>query len=211
MLVKFKKLSPKAVAPVYATDGSACFDFRVPEDMQYTIALNASMMVGAGIAVEVPPGHVMLLYSRSGHGAKNGVRLSNCVGVIDSDYRGEVMGSVRNEGNLSFYLKGGDRFMQGMVLPVEQAFFQEVSALSETARGEGGFGSTGVAEVKKATPPPIRSSSVHTMAVLEVAPEAYDSIRESMVAGGYGFRVGTDMITGLEYVDMTGISIFKTT
>lgn len=142
MQVKFKKLSQSAVAPVYSTDGAACFDFRVPEDMTYVIGRGYSMLIGTGLAMEVPEGHVLLLYSRSGHGAKNGVRLSNCVGVIDSDYRGEVMGSLRNDGDTGFTLSGGDKFMQGMVVPVNQTFFQEVEELSDTSRGAGGFGST---------------------------------------------------------------------
>lgn len=85
----------------------------------------------------------MLIYSRSGHGFKHGVRLANAVGVIDSDYRGEVQVKLVNDGGMPFYVNKGDRIAQAMLVPVQQFQLAEVEDLSETARGAGGFGSTG--------------------------------------------------------------------
>ena len=85
----------------------------------------------------------MLVYSRSGHGFKHGVRLANSVGVIDSDYRGEVSIGLRNDSPLRFDYKAGDRLAQAMILPVPMVELVEVEELSDTERGTGGFGSTG--------------------------------------------------------------------
>jgi dUTP pyrophosphatase len=85
----------------------------------------------------------MLIFSRSGHGFKDALRLSNCVGVIDSDYRGEVMVSLRADGEACPKIRTGDRIAQAMILPVPAVEFEEVEDLTETARGAGGFGSTG--------------------------------------------------------------------
>lgn len=145
MLLKMKMVQPSARVPRYATDGSACIDFSVRDGFTHHICRGTPQMIGSGWAVEVPKGYVMLLFSRSGHGAKNGVRLSNCVGVIDSDYRGEVMGSITNDGDKPLDLKGGDNFMQAMVVEIPRMELMIVSELSTTARGEGGFGSTGMA------------------------------------------------------------------
>lgn len=86
----------------------------------------------------------MMVYSRSGHGFKSDVRLANCVGVIDSDYRGEVKVKLTNDGNEYMQVNEGDRIAQAMIIPVEQVKFIEVAELSDTERGTGGFGSTGV-------------------------------------------------------------------
>lgn len=149
MDLKIKRLDGAAVPPQYATDGAACLDFSAKIDCQYTLDPGESFVVGTGWAVEVPLGHVMLLFSRSGHGAKFGVRLANCVGVIDSDYRGEVMSVLRNDGPNVFVLRGGERFCQAMVLPVPRLSLVEVSELASSARGAGGFGSTGTGLLAK--------------------------------------------------------------
>lgn len=139
--LKVKRLDPKAQLPGYATLGAACFDIA---------ALNVGFVSGGGyatfstgLAFEVPEGHVMLIFSRSGHGFKNNVRLANCVGVIDSDYRGEVMVKLTNDSRQDMWVEPGDRIAQAMIVPVQQVTFTEVDELSETARGAGGFGSTG--------------------------------------------------------------------
>lgn len=141
--LQFKKLNPKAIIPKYMTEGAACFDLFIPDGDFYVIDERTTVMVKTGLACAVPAGHVMLMFSRSGHGFKNGVRLANCVGVIDSDYRGEIMAAMRNDGDHIFTLAGGERFAQAMVLPVPVVSLMEVEELPETARGEGGFGSTG--------------------------------------------------------------------
>lgn len=97
-----------------------------------------------GLAFEVPEDHVMLIFSRSGHGFKNDVRLSNCVGVIDSDYRGELKVKLTcDKIGWGLEVNAGDRVAQGMIIPVAKVSFEEVSELSETVRGTKGFGSSG--------------------------------------------------------------------
>lgn len=147
--MRIKKLSPNAIIPQYATVGSACFDLCAcidPMDTPfYNVYPQSSMIVRTGLAFEIPEGYVMLVFSRSGHGFNHGVRLANCVGVIDSDYRGEVLVKLVNdsdEDGLPFKFKHGDRIAQAMLLPVNQVIFEEVVELSETDRGQGGFGST---------------------------------------------------------------------
>lgn len=140
--VKVKKLHPEAKLPTYATDGSGCFDlasFGAGELWRG----EPVCVFRTGLAFEIPDGHVMLIFSRSGHGFNYSTRLANCVGVIDSDYRGEVMVKLRmDSGNEILSFKPGDRIAQAIVIPFPRAEFIDVDALSETARGEGGFGST---------------------------------------------------------------------
>ena len=143
MNVKIVKLTPEAKTPTYATDGSAAFDLYAtePRSLEFT----SQVVIPTGLTFEVPADHVMLIFSRSGHGFKNNVRLANCVGVIDSDYRGEVMVKLTRDGSYVNHLaiEKGDRIAQAMILPIERVSFTEVDSLSETERGTGGFGSSG--------------------------------------------------------------------
>ena len=150
--VKVTRLDPAAKLPVYATDGSGCFDlFATTVDGYSSIGAlvhdGYPIECNTGLAFEIPPGHVMLVYSRSGHGFNHAVRLANCVGVIDSDYRGEVkvMLTCDNDQDDAPPLKvnPGDRIAQALVLPFPRVVFEEVTELSATARSQGGFGSTG--------------------------------------------------------------------
>lgn len=142
MDIKIKLLEPTAKVPTYGTDGAACFDFYALYGD--TIHPRERLIFRTGVAIEVPEGQVMLLFSRSGHGFKNGVRLSNCVGVIDSDYRGEIMASLSNDAGHSLYdIDTGARIIQGMLVPAPQHSFVIVDELSSTNRGDKGFGSTG--------------------------------------------------------------------
>ena len=152
MRVKVTRLHPGAKLPTYATDGSGCFDL-------YAATVVGSCQIGSlvyeghpvecgtGLAFEVPPGHVMLVFSRSGHGFNHAVRLANSVGVIDSDYRGEVKVKLTcddcQDDEPPLKINPGDRIAQAMVLPIPRVEFEEVTELSATARGQGGFGSTG--------------------------------------------------------------------
>lgn len=141
MQIKTKRLTPEAKLPTYATDGSGCFDIYCTNDgwVQDTAVFNT------GLSFEIPVGYVMLVFSRSGHGFKNDIRLANCVGIIDSDYRGELKVKLTNDekiDGMAVYV--GDRIAQAMVIPFEQVQFLEVDELSETERGTCGFGSTGV-------------------------------------------------------------------
>ena len=147
MKVKIKLLSPTAKVPTYGTGGAACFDLYadMPEGGVVYVTETCPVLFKTNIAVEVPEGHVMLVYSRSGHGFKHGARLANCVGVIDSDYRGEVGVKLTSDGSLheSLVVKHHDRIAQAMIVPVQQVEFEQVEDLSDTVRGAGGFGSTG--------------------------------------------------------------------
>jgi dUTP pyrophosphatase len=140
-MINIKRLSDSAKIPTYATAGAACFDLYAADSVG--IRAGAAGTVKTDLSFAVPDGHVMLVFSRSGHGFKSGVRLSNCTGVIDSDYRGEVMVRLQNDGINPFTVLLGDRVAQAMVLPVEQVVFNEVDDLDETERGVNGFGSTG--------------------------------------------------------------------
>lgn len=151
MIIKIKKLHERAMIPTFATEGAACFDLyaMVEDSKKVSIYKHSPAIIRTGLAFEIPKGHAMMIYSRSGHGFNNDVRLSNCVGVIDSDYRGEVKVKLAADGNLysmrsGFCVSHGDRIAQAMIIPVPaiEGFFVS-NELSETERGDGGFGSTG--------------------------------------------------------------------
>ena len=141
LAVKF--LNDRARLPEYATPGSACFDiFGTADDV--TIAPGEAAVIGTGLAFEIPDNHVMLVYSRSGHGFRDGIRLANCTGIIDSDYRGELKVKLQYDGDgRADWPRVGDRVAQAMILPIPEIEFEEVEELAATARGDGGFGSTG--------------------------------------------------------------------
>lgn len=142
--LKVHRLCPYALLPTYATDGSACFDLYALLDSPVTVKAGKNTRIQTGLAFEIPKGWVMLVFSRSGHGFKNGVRLSNSVGVIDSDYRGELLVSLEAEyGHGHLTVEDGDRIAQAMLVPSYRVQMIEVDLLSETARGSGGFGSSG--------------------------------------------------------------------
>lgn len=145
MQVKIKKLHPEAIIPTYATPGAACFDLHALSlSATYHVGQYAPDVIATGLAFEVPKDHVMLVFSRSGHGFNYNVRLANCVGVIDSDYRGEVKVKLTVDvPDCSLHIKHGDRIAQAMILPIQQAVFEVVDELSSTERGAGGFGSSG--------------------------------------------------------------------
>lgn len=156
MNLKIQKLHPNAVVPQYATEGAACFDLVAATVDGNThigkhVDTGAPLTCGTGLAFEVPTGHVMLVFSRSGHGIRDGVRLSNCVGVIDEDYRGEVLVQLTQDERMdrqgfdlvSTWIKPGERIAQALILPVPRVTFEVSEQLSITDRGQGGFGSTG--------------------------------------------------------------------
>ena len=152
MKIKVQKLHPDAVVPTYITPGAACFDLYAldggwvgavnAENAEQKTVSKGAAVFRTGLAFEVPAGHVMLIFSRSGHGFNHDVRLSNCVGVIDSDYRGEVKVKLRSE-EKPFAVHSGDRIAQAMILPVPAVEIELAETLSSTQRGTGGFGSTG--------------------------------------------------------------------
>lgn len=150
MFLKTQKTHPDAVLPVYGSGGAGCFDLIAVEVNGGKDAVNvlsgAPVLCNIGLAFEIPVGHVMLIFSRSGHGFKNAVRLSNCVGVIDSDYRGAVQVKLTMDASAEYrpmQIKPGDRVAQAMIVPSPYVHFDMAEKLGETERGGGGFGSTG--------------------------------------------------------------------
>ena len=148
MELKVKAVSPKIgteiPAPFYATPGAAAMDLHACVDGAVTIPAGGRRVIPTGIAIALPSAdYVALVFARSGLGIKHGVAPANCVGVIDSDYRGEIMVGLHNAGESDYTVQPGDRIAQLMVVPVVQAQVQMVEELDDTARGAGGFGSTG--------------------------------------------------------------------
>jgi dUTP pyrophosphatase len=139
--VKIKRLHPDARIPFYASRGAACVDLACVEGG--TVPPRTAHTFRTGLSVEVPEGHVLLVFSRSGHGFKHGLRLANAVGVIDSDYRGELMVRLHNDHPIAFSFEPGDRIAQALLMPVVQIEVVDADDLDMTERGYGGFGSTG--------------------------------------------------------------------
>lgn len=132
----------EAVMPQYQSDGAACFDLHAVESA--AIAPGIACTVGTGLAFDIPDGWVLLVYSRSGHGFKNGVRLANCVGVIDPDYIGEVRVRLHNDSRGVFIVNKGDRIAQAVLQRAEQVNLVELQVITKsTERGCNGLGSTG--------------------------------------------------------------------
>lgn len=141
------KLTRGMSMPEYATDGSAAVDLRaaLDEDETVTIAPGARALIPTGISISPETRDVVaVIAGRSGLGVKKGVTLANSIGIIDSDYRGEIQVCLINRGDEPFEVQRGDRIAQMMFLPVLSACFLPVSELDETERGAGGFGHTGV-------------------------------------------------------------------
>lgn len=139
--VRFKRVNPDAKVPEYATPGSAGVDLCSMETV--TIMPHETVMVGTGIAVELPDGFFGDCRPRSGLASKRGITLANAPGTIDSDYRGEIKLPLHNEGNVPQAVEKGERCAQMIIGQHATATFREVDELSDTSRGEGGFGSTG--------------------------------------------------------------------
>ena len=140
-LVKFCKINKNAIIPTFATEGSAGFDFHSLES--YLVKSNTQVLVRTGLCVEIESGYEIQVRSRSGLALKHRIMVLNSPGTIDSDYRGEIMVILANFGD-DFEIKKGDRIAQGVVNKIPNIKIVEVESLSKTARGSGGFGSTGV-------------------------------------------------------------------
>jgi len=148
MELNVKALSPKIgtdiPAPFYASAGAAAMDLHACIDDAITIPAGGRKVIPTGIAIALPSAdYVALVFARSGLGIKHGIAPANCVGVIDSDYRGEIMVGLHNAGDCDYTIQPGDRIAQLMITPVIQATVTMVDELDNTARGSGGFGSTG--------------------------------------------------------------------
>ena len=148
MELKIKALSPKLGKeipfPTYATAGSAGMDLRACIEAGVTVQPGEQALIPTGLSIALPSAdYVALLYARSGLAIKHGLSPANCVGVIDSDYRGEVVVALRNYGKEPYTVEPGERVAQMVITPVVQANITVVEELDDTARGAGGFGSTG--------------------------------------------------------------------
>ena len=144
MLLKIKKLRENAKIPSYATEGSAGMDLYACIDKSITLEPQSLAVVPTGLAIEITDkNYAAFLYARSGLGVKHGICLSNGVGVVDSDYRGEVCVGLCNVSDKPYVIEPFERVAQMVIAPVVCVQIEEVTALSDSGRGEGGFGSTG--------------------------------------------------------------------
>ncbi len=143
MDVNLKKLDPRAKTPTYGSQDAAGADLYALLETDLTIAPHETALVHTGLSIEIPHWHVGLIFARSSLGTKRGLAPANKVGVIDADYRGEILVSLHNHSDAPQTVEPFERVAQLVVLPFVRAAFQETQALSETDRGAGGFGSTG--------------------------------------------------------------------
>lgn len=143
MKVRIKKLNENAVVPTYGTEYSAGADLYSISEGDITIAPHTTTLVHTGLAVEIPEGYCGLIFARSGLATKRGLAPANKVGVIDADYRGEVMVALHNHTDAPATISAGERIAQLAIVPFLKAEFELSDTLDDTARGMGGFGSTG--------------------------------------------------------------------
>lgn len=141
--IRIKKLHPNAILPTYGSEQAAGADLYACLEGEITIPAGQTVFIPTGLAMEVPAGCAGLIYARSSLGTKRGLAPANKVGVIDSDYRGQVMVALHNHGREDQTIQPGERVAQLVITPVFTPGFREVDDLSDTDRGVGGFGSTG--------------------------------------------------------------------
>lgn len=141
--VNIKKLNEKAQIPTYGSEYSAGADLYACIDEALTIKPHTTVLVKTGLSMEIPEGYAGLIYARSGLASKKGLAPANKVGVVDADYRGEVMVALHNHSDIDATIEPLERIAQLVIAPFLKAQFSEVETLSDTVRGEGGFGSTG--------------------------------------------------------------------
>lgn len=142
-IIAVKKVRPQAILPTYGSSQAAGADLYACLDAPVEIGAGETVFIPTGIAMEVPQGCAGLVYARSSLGAKRGLAPANKVGVIDSDYRGEISVVLHNHGKVSQTVAPGERIAQLVITPVLTPVYEEADALSDTSRGTGGFGSTG--------------------------------------------------------------------
>ena len=143
MKVKIKKLRENAVIPSSGSVRSAGYDLYACIDESVVIRPHCTEKIGTGLSIAVPEGYFGAVFARSGLAAKSGIRPANCVGVCDSDYRGEYIVALHNDSETEYTVNPGERIAQLAVIPYLSLEFDEVEELDETERGAGGFGSTG--------------------------------------------------------------------
>ena len=143
MIVRIKKVDDRAVVPTYGSEYSAGADLYAILDEELEILPHTTSFIHTGISIEIPEGYCGLIFARSSMGAKRGLAPANKVGVIDADYRGEVMVALHNHSDSIATVEPGERVAQLAIVPFLKAEFEVADELSDTVRGVGGFGSTG--------------------------------------------------------------------
>lgn len=143
MNVKIKRLNKLAKIPTRGTAESAGYDLYAATDKDIQIPPHSNVKIGTGIAMSIPNGFFGGIFARSGVATKRNMRPSNCVGIVDSDYTGEVIVSIHNDSTETKTIQRGERIAQLVIVPYLSVIFDEVNELDETDRGDGGFGSTG--------------------------------------------------------------------
>ena len=141
--VRFKRLDERALAPVFSSGCAAGADIYALPGTRQTLSPGETCAIHTGLALEIPDGYAGLIFARSGLALREGLAPANKVGLIDSDYRGEIIVALHNHSDRPALVEGGERIAQLMITPVPAVTFIEASELSDTARGSGGFGSTG--------------------------------------------------------------------
>lgn len=143
MKIQIKKLNANATIPTRGSDRAAGYDLYACLEHELVIGAGETVKIGTGLSIAVPEGYFGAIFARSGLAAKEGLRPANCVGVADSDYRGEYIVALHNDSAVSRTVTPGERIAQLVVMPYLFVEFDEVDELDETERGVGGFGSTG--------------------------------------------------------------------
>ena len=141
--INFIKLDKRAKVPTYGSPFSAGADLYAVIDGEVVIPAHQTVLIHTGLAMEIPEGFGGFIFARSGLASKKGLAPANKVGVIDADYRGEIMVAIHNHSDVDQIISDGERVAQLVILPFATANFIEVDCLSDTQRGAGGFGSTG--------------------------------------------------------------------
>lgn len=145
MNIPVKKLCENAKIPTSGSEDAAGFDLYAAGDKEHIwIREHGSAMIPTGLSMEIPKGYFGAIFARSGLASKQGLRPANCVGVVDPDYRGEIMVALHNDRNGDKCIHVGDRIAQLVIIPYMKITFEETDKLHDTERGSGGFGSTGI-------------------------------------------------------------------
>ena len=144
MKIQIKKLHDSAKLPVYSSEGAAGADLYTLLENDFVIKPQETALIPTGISMSIPSGYVGIIYARSGLATKLGLVLANQAGIIDSDYRGEIMVAIYNRSNVERIITNHQRIAQIVITSYVEANFEEIDKLASTSRGEGGFGSTGI-------------------------------------------------------------------
>ena len=144
MNISIKKLNEKAMLPTRGSEQAAGWDLYSNNEEAITVEAHKTVMIGTGLSMAIPNGYFGAIYARSGLASKQGLRPANCVGVVDSDYRGELIVALHNDTNENKTVNPHERIAQLVVMPYLAVNFEETDNLDETVRGENGFGSTGL-------------------------------------------------------------------